>query len=226
MEYYSSKIHLYRPTANFGSSEAGQDSLSRSICIENAVNVAGAIANYSNMHGDVSTMSGVGLHMIATATTILIANIAEKCQVSDTSRQMRALQTCIRGLCELEKTYIVARRVRRIIRLILGLCHVDISIPAGPQQPPSGQQEPSGPQQHGMSILGDTAGPACGPGAEEPSMDYFASPGADAADLSFPGTGMDMFGMVPDVSSLWTEEIPVPSGYREYDIMYNLGSTL
>lgn len=208
MEYYSSKIHLYRPTANFGSSEA-QDSLSRGICIENAVNIAGAIANYSNMHGDVTTMSGVGLHMIATATTILIANIAEKCRVSDTSRQMRALQTCIRALCELEKTYIVARRVRRIIRLILGLCHVDIGI-AGPQQP--------------LPILDNTAG-ATGAGAEEP-VDLFSSSGANAGSLGFRDVAMDMFGMVADTASLWTEEIPVPSGYREYDIMYNLGSNL
>jgi hypothetical protein len=173
------------------------------------VNIASAVANYSNMHGDVSTMSGVGLHMIATATTILIANIAEKCRVSDTSRQMRALQTCIRALCELEKTYIVARRVRRIIRLILGLCHVDIGI-AGPQQP--------------LPILDNTAG-ATGAGAGEP-INLFASLGANAAALGFPDAAMDMFGIVADTASLWTEELPVPSGYREYDIMYNLGSSL
>ncbi|KAB5560331.1 fungal-specific transcription factor domain-containing protein [Coniochaeta sp. 2T2.1] len=210
MEYYSSKIHLYRPTANFGASLAtteAQNRISRSICIENAENVASATADYSSICGDLSTMSGIGLHMIATATTILIANIAEKRSV-DTSRQMRALQTCIRGLCELEKTYIVARRVRRIIRLILSLCHVDVS---------------RAPQPCEQTVR--TTGAA----SREDGIDLFSGledPGSITEDFSFPHAATDMAGMVTETMSFWSEEIPAPSSYREYDLMFNLGSAL
>ncbi|KAB5531468.1 fungal-specific transcription factor domain-containing protein [Coniochaeta sp. 2T2.1] len=208
MEYYSSKIHLYRPTANFGASLAtteAQDRISRSICIANAENVASATADYSNIYGDLSTMSGIGLHMIATATTILIANIAEKRSV-DTSRQMRALQTCIRGLCELEKTYIVARRVRRIIRLILSLCHVDVSC---------------APQAFEQTVR------TTGASSREDGLDLFSGledPGSLTEDFSFPHNATDMAGMVTETMSFWSEEIPAPSSYREYDLMFNLGS--
>lgn len=204
MEYYSSKIHLHRPTANFGSSlvfSDGQDSVSRNICIENAENVANAITDYRSLYGDVSTMSGIGLHMIATAATILIANIAEKGS-KDTSRQMHALQTCIRGLCDLEKTYHVARRVRRVIRLILGLCHVDISCAPQP-----------------LSDLDSTAGTS----RTEGHLELF---GASVNDLNFAHPAADMMNLAIDPGSLWTEEFPVASGYRDFDIVYNLGSFL
>ena len=209
MEYYSSKIHLHRPTANFGSSLAvtgAQDSLSRGICIENAENVASAIANYRSLYGDVSTMSGIGLHMIATAATILIANIAEK-RSSDTSRRISALQTCIRGLCELEKTYIVARRVRRIIRLILCLCHVDIGCAPQPLQ-----------------NIGRTAGAT----SAEESLDLFGctkDPSGNVNDSNF-ADAAEMVNMAVDPGLLWTEEFPVASGYRDYDVVYNLDSFL
>lgn len=206
MEYYSSKIHLHRPTANFGSSLAltdGQDSISRTICIENAENLASAITDYRILYGDVSTMSGIGLHMIATAATILIANIAEKGS-KDTSRQMHALQTCIRGLCDLEKTYRVARRVRRVIRLILGLCHVDISCVTQPLQD-----------------LDSTAGTT----RAEGHLELFGcSEGVD--DLTFADPAADMMNLAMDPASLWTEELPAASGYRDFDIVYNLGSFL
>lgn len=210
MEYYSSKIHLHRPTAHFGSPLAAieaQSSLSRHICIENAENVANAIANYGNMYGDASTMSGIALHMIATATTILIANVAEK-RSTDTSRQMEALQTCIRGLCELEKTYIVARRVRRIIRLILGLCHVDIDCAPQPLQ--------------NVGRITSTA-------ATEESSNFLDCTKFNLTDnannLRFPDTSVEM-ASIAEYGSLWAEDLPVPSGYEEYDIMYNLGTFL
>jgi hypothetical protein len=128
LQYYSCIIHLHRPTACFGSWTSGlsaQSNTSRQICIDNAKNIAHALEDYRVFQGDASTMSGVSLHIIATASTILIADISEKRSI-DVSCQKQALKTCMKSLSELEKTYIVARRVRRIVRLLVGLCHIDL----------------------------------------------------------------------------------------------------
>jgi hypothetical protein len=125
MQYYCSKILLHRPTASFGSklSEMSpQRDESRQICIDNAKNIANALQDYRVLYGDASTFSGVGLHMISTSATILIAAIVDR-RLPDL---IFALQTCVTALSEMERAYIVARRVRRIIRLIVGLCHIDI----------------------------------------------------------------------------------------------------
>lgn len=95
------------------------------ICIENAKNIANALRGYRQTYGDCTTLSGGGLHVIATASTILIAGIAEK-RSADIGEQVSALATCVQSLSEMEKTYRVARRVRRIIRLVMGLCQLDV----------------------------------------------------------------------------------------------------
>ncbi|OAP57499.1 hypothetical protein AYL99_08237 [Fonsecaea erecta] len=128
MQYYSCRIHLHRPTAAFGvrtsETDATQCNMSRQICIDNATNIARTLQDYRNVHGDASTMSGVALHVIATASTILIADIAER-RSADVACQFSALKACVRTLSELEKTYIVARRVRRIVQLVMRLCHFE-----------------------------------------------------------------------------------------------------
>jgi hypothetical protein len=128
MQYYSSKIILHRATAEFGSAVPQTFSLSdrsRHICVDNAKSIATALADYRQTYGDATTLSGVGLHIIATASTILIADISEK-RSNDMATQIVALNTCVLSLTEMEKTYTVARRVRRIIRLVMGLCHLDV----------------------------------------------------------------------------------------------------
>jgi hypothetical protein len=73
---------------------------------------------------------------MATASTILIADISERKSI-DVASQAMALNTCVRSLFEMEKTYTVARRVRRIIRLVMGLCHLDLDntdLPSAPQE--------------------------------------------------------------------------------------------
>lgn len=204
MEYYSSKVHLHRPTANFGSPHSTmevQSTLSRHICIDNAENIAQAVQDYGNIYGDISTMSGIGLHIIATATTILIAAIADK-RSTDSSRELHAFQICVRGLTELEKTYLVARRVRRIIRLIVGLCHIDTD-----HVPTNGTQEVVKPRHEEPEHLFST------------KLDH----SEDAIAFNFPHD-------IPEVSSmagegpLWMEEFQVPSGYSQFDIMFNLNS--
>ena len=134
MQYFSSKIILHRATAEFGSAvpqQSAQSDKSRQICVENAKSIANALHDYRATYGDATTLSGVGLHVIATASTILIADISERKSI-DVAGQAVALNTCVLALSEMEKTYTVARRVRRIIRLVMGLCHLDfdnINIP-------------------------------------------------------------------------------------------------
>lgn len=149
MQFYSSKMILHRATANFGSTRTqsgAQSNRSQQICIANARNVATALQDYRLAYGEATTMSGVALHIIATASTILIAGIAER-RSEDVSDLCLALKTCVRSLREMEKTYLVARRVRRIIRLVMSLCHLDVdhidsqqdasnSTDASAQQPP------------------------------------------------------------------------------------------
>ena len=77
-------------------------------------------------------MSGVGLHPISTSATILIAEIVDRKGTnsttpkygSTTQEHWRCLKRCIKSLSELEKTYLVARRVRRIVRMVMRLCNL------------------------------------------------------------------------------------------------------
>jgi len=128
MQFYSTKLILHRTTAGFGSTltqSTAQSNTSKQICIDNAKNIASALQDYRLTYGEATTMSGVALHCIATASTVLIACIAEKSS-ADVSDLRVALKTCIRSLSELEKTYLVARRVRKTIRLIMSLCYLDV----------------------------------------------------------------------------------------------------
>lgn len=128
MQFYSTKIILHRAIAGFGSTltqSTAQNNTSKQICIDNAKNIASALQDFRLTYGEATTMSGVALHVIATASTVLIACIAEK-RSADLSDLCLALKTCIRSLSEMEKTYPVARRVRKIIRLIMGLCYLDV----------------------------------------------------------------------------------------------------
>lgn len=89
-------------------------------------------------------MSGVALHTIATAATTLIANIVESGERrSDAARssiesQLMCLKQFIRALGQLEKSYCVTRRVRKIIQLVIRLSNLDLEQqPALPFVPPA-----------------------------------------------------------------------------------------
>jgi hypothetical protein len=197
MQYYSSKIHLHRPIANFGSrlsQSVGQSETSRQVCIENAMKIASALQDYRDLYGDATTLSGVSVHIIAAASTILIADIAEK-RSPDLPSQYLALKTCVRTLSELEKTYIVARRVRRIIQLVMRLCHLDV--------------ENNDIQQELNSVPKDL-GNLYGPGPHDYSTSSAFNLGNDESEP------LDMLGFSP----LCIDELlPVSS---QFDIMYSL----
>lgn len=94
--------------------------------------MADILEDYSRQHGEAFTMSGVALHPMSTAATILIAEIVDRKGSNNTSprygsttkEHFRCLRRCVRALSELEKTYLVARRVRKIIRMIMRLCNL------------------------------------------------------------------------------------------------------
>jgi hypothetical protein len=200
MQYYCSKILLHRPTASFGSklSEMSpQREASRHICIDNAKNIANALQDYRDLYGDASTFSGVGLHMISTSATILIAAIVEK----RSPDLIFALQTCVTSLSEMERAYIVARRVRRIIRLIVGLCHIDIDSSQSSQNTHSAYA-PKDP----INLPGPTL-----------------EPGDAAIAFPFCSDGSEIT-TVLEYGSLWMDDFQDMAGYTRYpqfDITYN-----
>ena len=90
------------------------------------------LEGYQKQHGEAASMSGVGLHPISTAATVLIAEIVDRKKMSSTvlkygsttQEHFRCLKRCILTLAELEKTYLVAKRVRKIIRMLMRLCNL------------------------------------------------------------------------------------------------------
>lgn len=128
MQYRSATILLHRPTAGFGTPSShltASNPSSRSTCVASAAQIARFLQDYDEHHGNASTMSGVALHTISTAATTLIAEIAERKGSEDTSQLFSCLRRCIRSLAELEKSYRVARRVRKISQLVMRLCNLD-----------------------------------------------------------------------------------------------------
>lgn len=158
MQYYSASILLNRPTAGFGVSTPPPKSAvpdlsdvthqSRSTCVKSAIHVAEILDAYAKQHGDALSMSGVGLHPISTAATILIAEIVDRKGTSSTASRygstteehFRCLRRCIKSLSELEKTYLVARRVRKIVRMVMRLCNLGDGQPH--QSARSGESKP------------------------------------------------------------------------------------
>jgi hypothetical protein len=140
LQYYSALILLCRPSAGFGASgspekpneTADKMTQSRATCVQSAMHMGDLLEGYKKQIGDASSMSGVGLHPISTAATVLIAEIVDRKKMSSTvmkygsttQQHFRCLKRCILTLAELEKTYLVAKRVRKIIRMLMRLCNL------------------------------------------------------------------------------------------------------
>lgn len=135
MQYCSAVILIHRSTANFGT--AGANSVAtasceaaRDACVAKACQLAHIVQDYQNHHGSVLTMSGVALHTIAMAATTLVANIVES-SGSGTSgspirNQILSLKQCMRALSQLETSYCVTRRVRKLIQLVIRLLNLNL----------------------------------------------------------------------------------------------------
>ncbi|KAF2648445.1 hypothetical protein K491DRAFT_551447, partial [Lophiostoma macrostomum CBS 122681] len=128
MQHAAARILLHRPIAQFGKTtqvQSPESESSRQICIENAYLIADLLQEYSNTHGSVSTMSWIALHMIATASTTLIAAVVERRDANDARRQLLCLRTCLESLNELEKSHVVTRRVKKVIQHAMRLLNLD-----------------------------------------------------------------------------------------------------
>src|SRR5690349_7450095 len=121
MQYNSALILLNRPIAGFGAHKIASKPKSpsnitlqaRSICVENAIAMTDLLQGYEKAHGEASSMSGVALHPISTAATILISEIVDRksqhaasaTAVGSASQHIRCLKRCIKSLSEMERSY-------------------------------------------------------------------------------------------------------------------------
>jgi len=135
MQYAAAMILLHRPLAQFGkdlSLRSSASEISRQICIDNACLIAQYAQEYHDQHGSVVTMSWIALHIVATAATTLIANVAERRSFNlSMDHQLDSLRKCLGTLNELEKSHVVTRRVRKVIQQAIRLLNLDATLNVG-----------------------------------------------------------------------------------------------
>lgn len=135
MQYAAAMILLHRPLAQFGkdvSLRSSASEISRQICIDNACLIAQYAQEYHDQHGNVVTMSWIALHIVATAATTLIANVAERRNLgASMNHQLESLRKCLGTLNELEKSHVVTRRVRKVIQQAIRLLNLDATLNVG-----------------------------------------------------------------------------------------------
>jgi len=126
-EYSLAQILLNRPNAGFGidaRASAGISATSRHTCVHHAEKIAHHLAAYRNQYGSTSTMLGSALYTITIASTTLIADIVEQ-KSGGQAPNSACLWMCICCLKEMEKSEIVAKRVRKILQSVMRLCELD-----------------------------------------------------------------------------------------------------
>ncbi|KAI9878381.1 MAG: hypothetical protein M1830_001051 [Pleopsidium flavum] len=136
MQYCSATILLHRPAARFGIALTNASSASleaRAICVLNATRIIHMVQDYRQHHGIASTMLGTALYNVTIAGIVLIANMAD-----DTSRvgshHLLCIDTCIRGLEEMELSSIVAGKVLKQLRYLMRRCNLRF-VPLNAQAP-------------------------------------------------------------------------------------------
>ncbi|OJD19355.1 hypothetical protein AJ78_00717 [Emergomyces pasteurianus Ep9510] len=128
MQYCAALIILYRPLAGFGKVDTRKVETAdkfRNICVHNAIKIANYLADYRAYHNSATTLSGIALHIIEMACTILISDIAERLKTTDVTNEYTYLAICVQTLLELEQTYLVAQKVRKILKKIINVCNLD-----------------------------------------------------------------------------------------------------
>ncbi|KLJ06214.1 hypothetical protein EMPG_10363 [Blastomyces silverae] len=128
MQYCAAIIILYRPLAGFGKVDTRKLETAdkfRNICVEHAIKIAHYLTDYRAYHSDATTLSGIALHIIEMACTILISDIAERVKTTDVTSEYTYLAVCVQTLLELEQTYLVAQKVRKILKKVIDLCNLD-----------------------------------------------------------------------------------------------------
>ncbi|PGH04288.1 hypothetical protein AJ79_07135 [Helicocarpus griseus UAMH5409] len=130
MQYCAATIILYRPLAGFGQDSSKKVDYAdkfRQICVQHAIQIANYLADYRTYHRTATTLSGIALHIIETAATTFISDISERRKATDVSSEYMHLAVCVQTLLELEQTYLVAQKVRKILKKLINLCNLDSS---------------------------------------------------------------------------------------------------
>ena len=245
LQYYSALILLYRPSAGFGAStKSSSVVVPRKTCIQSAAQISRLLSEYERLHGHASSMSGVALHTISNASTILIAEIADRRgstssaeELAEIQQHFTCLKRCIKSLSELEKSYLVARRVRKIIQLIMKLCNLGESQYLHPQQPAGSKpatravpDEEQQPQQQQLPAQPPQRAHQDGVPSDLPA-DFLDHPSVHQDHLHDLFHGLDETGMLPfpslDADSSgrdnfnWDDAFPTTS---QMDILYSFES--
>ena len=129
MQFCAAIILLHRPTARFGvlAVHASNESLeSRKICAIHATQIANVIRDYRQHHGPANTMLGTALYNITMAAIVLIAYLADDTSIEG-SHYLLNISTCVRGLEDLESSYIVARTVLKQLKHLMHRCNLQFS---------------------------------------------------------------------------------------------------
>ncbi|QSS58370.1 pathway-specific nitrogen regulator NirA, partial [Histoplasma capsulatum] len=130
MQYCAAIIILYRPLAGFGKVDKRKIETAdkfRNICVLHAIKIAHFLADYRGFHNNATTLSGIALHIIEMACTVLISDIAERIKTTDVTNEYTYLAICVQTLLELEQTYLVAQKVRKILKKIIDICNLDLN---------------------------------------------------------------------------------------------------
>ncbi|KAG5305122.1 pathway-specific nitrogen regulator NirA [Histoplasma capsulatum G186AR] len=130
MQYCAAIIILYRPLAGFGKVDTRKIETAdkfRNICVLHAIKIAHFLADYRGFHNNATTLSGIALHIIEMACTVLISDIAERIKTTDVTNEYTYLAICVQTLLELEQTYLVAQKVRKILKKIIDICNLDLN---------------------------------------------------------------------------------------------------
>lgn len=199
-------ILLHRPLAGFGLVHVGPSTnqcISRDICIQHACLIARYIQDYRSAHGSTLSMSWIALHIIATASTTLVASVSDRPNAEKEGAQLSCLSVCLVALSELEKSHIPTRRVRRVIQQALRILDLDTKV------------------QSAASL--DTENNS------DESSAYDLTLGSDAsftehAQLLGSGSAMGPQNMIPSADTMFIFDEFLPPGsqtdmLREFDIM-------
>lgn len=200
MQYNSALVLLNLALAGFGTDRPllkARDlsilsSEARSTCIQTAVAMTELLQGYEEAHGEAFSMSGVALHPTSTAATVLTSEIVDRKGLSGTesdpvltAQHIRCLKRCIKALSEMEESYPVSRRVRKIIQLIMRLSNVsDRMLP----KPNHGEYAQSASQSPGLRAQRVTANVAVATivSPENPHYSNSNDPHAQHMDTNLP----------------------------------------
>jgi len=126
MQYCCAVILTQRPAACFGTpiTEATSVSIkSRSICVQNAIRLAGLTQEYREHHGSAQTMLGTSLYTTTIAAIILIAHWADGGSV-DEGQYLSCIDSCLQCLREMKTSYVVARTVLKQLTGLMRRCNI------------------------------------------------------------------------------------------------------